>query len=154
MVRVQMLLACRPGELCSMTLDQIDRSGEVWLYRPRIFKTQHHKGKTRIIPIGPRAQLLIKPMLPPFEAMPVFRGKRKKQFAVTYYRQQIYNACDAAGVDRWHPNMLRHSGATRIRQQASLDAAQVILGHSTISMTQHYAERNVEAAVQIAGKIG
>jgi integrase len=60
MVRVQLLLACRPGELISMRPRDIDRSRPVWIYRPESHKTQHH-GKSRIIPIGPRAQLKMTP---------------------------------------------------------------------------------------------
>ena len=63
MVKIQLLLACRPGELVTMRPREIDRSEAGWVYRPRLHKTMHH-GKDRIIPIGPRAQLLLKPWLP------------------------------------------------------------------------------------------
>ena len=66
----------------------------------------------------------------------------------------IDRACEKAGVEPWSPNQLRHSGATRIRQQASLDAAQVILGHSNISMTETYGERNLDTALRIAAEVG
>ncbi len=36
----------------------IDRSGEVWEYRPESHKTEHH-GRDRIIPIGPRGQEIL-----------------------------------------------------------------------------------------------
>ncbi len=35
-----------------------------------------------------------------------------------------------------------------------LEAAQVILGHSNASTTEIYAERNLKAAVKIAGEVG
>ena len=34
-------------------------------------------------------------------------------------------------VERWHPHRLRHSAATRIRREHGLEAARVILGHSS-----------------------
>ncbi|WP_165228722.1 site-specific integrase [Aquisphaera insulae] len=65
MVRLQLLLACRPGEICTMRPSDIDRREAVWLYRPEHHKTEH-RGKERVIPIGPRAQLLLAPILPAF----------------------------------------------------------------------------------------
>ena len=36
----------------------IDRSGDVWMYRPTSHKTEHH-GRSRSIAIGPRAQMIL-----------------------------------------------------------------------------------------------
>lgn len=55
---------------------------------------------------------------------------------------------------RWHPNQLRHTFATRVRKQHGLEAAQVLLGHSRADVTQIYAERNESLAVAVAAKIG
>jgi len=56
------LTGARPGEICSMRIGDVDRTGDVWSYKPRTHKTAH-KGKTRTISIGPRAQEIIKPFL-------------------------------------------------------------------------------------------
>jgi integrase len=153
MVKLQLLLACRPGELCSMTPAQIDRSGEVWIYRPASHKTQHHE-KSRLIPIGPKGQLLLKPWLPDFPAQAVWRTSRGKPISPRYYAVVIARACDRGGIEHWAPNQLRHAGATKIRRTASLDAAQIILGHSSIQTTQVYAEKNLDAALRIAREVG
>jgi len=153
MVKIQLLLACRPGELVTMRPREIDKSQAVWIYRPRLHKTMH-KGKDRIIPIGPRARLLLAPWLPDDPDQFVFRNNRGHAIAVGAYNHMIDRACKLAGVEPWSPNRLRHSGATRIRQQASLDAAQVILGHSSVHMTETYAERNLDAALKIAQECG
>jgi integrase len=58
MVRVQRLTGARPGEVCMMRWADIEREGEVWMYRPAQHKTAHH-GKTREIAIGPRAQAVL-----------------------------------------------------------------------------------------------
>jgi len=55
---------------------------------------------------------------------------------------------------RWHPHQLRHTAATAIRRQFGLEAAQTILGHASLSMTELYAEQNSDAARKIAAKIG
>jgi integrase len=49
----------RPGEACRILLAEIDRSAEVWLYRPSRHKTAHH-GHARVIAIGPKAQAVLR----------------------------------------------------------------------------------------------
>ena len=55
---------------------------------------------------------------------------------------------------RWHPHQLRHSAATNLRKTYGLEPAQVILGHKTLTVTQVYAEKNVEAAVRVMAEVG
>ena len=62
MLRFQRLTGCRPGEACIVRPCDIDRSGDVWVYRPESHKTEHH-GRERIIHIGPRAQAVLSPYL-------------------------------------------------------------------------------------------
>jgi integrase len=54
----------------------------------------------------------------------------------------------------WHPHQLRHSAATEIRKRFGIEAAQHVLGHATLNVTEIYAEKNSEAARQIAAAIG
>lgn len=54
----------------------------------------------------------------------------------------------------WSPNQLRHTAGTEIRRQAGLEAAQVVLGHSKADVTQVYAERDRERAVEYMRKHG
>ena len=62
MIQVQDLAGMRPGEVAAMRGRDLDRSSEIWIYRPASHKTQHH-GHERIILIGPRAQALLGPWL-------------------------------------------------------------------------------------------
>jgi uncharacterized protein (TIGR02996 family) len=55
MIELQRLTGMRPGEVCGLRFAEIDRSGAVWLFRPRQHKTAH-RGHERTIPIGPKAQ--------------------------------------------------------------------------------------------------
>jgi integrase len=55
---------------------------------------------------------------------------------------------------RWHPNHLRHTFATRVRKEHGLEAAQVLLGHSKVDVTQIYAEKNEALAAGIVARIG
>ena len=52
------------------------------------------------------------------------------------------------------PHQLRHTAGTALRQTHGLEAAQVILGHKTLTVTQVYAERNVAAAREVMRKVG
>ena len=153
MVKLQGLLGCRPGELTSMQGGDIDRSEAIWIYQPRSHKTQHH-GKERVIPIGPQAQLILRPFLPDFPAQLVFRNNRRRMISRNSYEQAIKKACRKAGIEPWSPNQLRHAAATKIREAYGLEAAQVVLGHSNASTTQIYAERNIRLACDIALKLG
>lgn len=58
MVELQRLTGMRPGEVCRIRLAEIDRTGEVWIYRPSQHKTAHH-GRGREIAIGPKAIAVI-----------------------------------------------------------------------------------------------
>jgi site-specific recombinase XerC len=54
----------------------------------------------------------------------------------------------------WHPNQLRHSVATAVRQRFGIEAAQVTLGHAKADVTQIYAERDFNLAKQIMQQVG
>ena len=176
----------------------IDRSGEVWLYRPATHKTQW-RGKVRTIPIGPKAQEILLPFLDrPDEAYlftphesycwlrehpgscdktrktPIYPSelkRRKKQkerktvkrfqscFNTGSYDQSIRKSLQRAQkdgiiVEKWTPNQLRHTKATELRRTDGLEAAQVVLGHAKADVTQIYAERNLNLAIQIAKETG
>ena len=49
----------------------------------------------------------------------------------------------------WSPNQLRHAAAVRFRDQHGIDAAQAVLGHTHIKMTEHYAKISNEKLVNI-----
>lgn len=48
MARFQLHTACRPGESTMLRPCDIDRSGDIWIYRPSSHKTEHH-GRSREI---------------------------------------------------------------------------------------------------------
>ncbi len=62
MIELQRLCGARPGEVQKMTGRDIDRSHPVWVYRPARHKTKY-KGRRRAIPLGPRAQEILRPWL-------------------------------------------------------------------------------------------
>jgi integrase len=48
----------RPGEVCGLSFAEVDRSSELWVYRPTQHKTAH-RGKPRAVPLGPKARALL-----------------------------------------------------------------------------------------------
>ncbi|QOV89572.1 tyrosine-type recombinase/integrase [Humisphaera borealis] len=54
----------------------------------------------------------------------------------------------------WHPHMLRHASASKIRRESDLDASRIILGHSEQAMTEHYAEVDDRRADEVIAKLG
>jgi integrase len=155
MVDVQLLTGMRPGEVRTMRPGDVDRSGEVWLYRPRGHKNAW-RGKGRCVAIGPRAQAILGPWLEkrgPGE--PVFRPKcRLRPYRAVSYLQAVYRAAERAGVPKWGLNRLRHNAATRVRQEFGVEAAQVVLGHSRMRTSEIYAAVNEQKAADIARRIG
>jgi integrase len=176
MVELQRATGMRPNEVCQVRPCDIDRTGDVWKFTPAEHKTQHH-GKRRVILIGPKGQAILRPYLLRPEEEYCFRPKRHisvprahKRYGVNSYRQAIERACDRAfpapeGMGgeqlkawrkqhRWTPNRLRHSFATQARAQYGLEAAQVLLGHSSAKVTEVYAERDVAKGIEVARAIG
>jgi integrase len=78
MVRLQRLTGCRPAEVCVLRRCDVNRGqrgrggkreksrplfeADVWEYRPASHKTEH-LGHERVIFIGPKAQLILRPYL-------------------------------------------------------------------------------------------
>ncbi len=188
MVAIQRLSGMRPAEVCIMRPCDIDRTGEVWLYRPSEHKTQHH-GHERVIAIGPHGQDILRRYLArdhqdycfaPRDSeakrraamharrvVPMSCGDRPgtnrksdpktapgRRYSTDSYRRAIQRACDKAGLDHWSPNQLRHAAATAIRKTYGLEAAQLALGHSEVTTTQVYAERDLTKLVELAKRIG
>jgi integrase len=242
MVELQQLTGMRPGEVCGLTLAQVDRTAEPWVYAPTSHKGTW-RGKPRAIPFGPKARALIIYFLvngntPPagFEgidpndpkqratrlamadayaaagrdrdadvlrdvaravsvvggcvvdpAAPVFspareraersarlRAARKSKVqpsqlarrankpkrvpGVKYnpgsYAHAIRVAAEKAGVPHWHPNQVRHSVATDVRRRFGLEAAGAALGHSRMSATEVYAQRDAALAARVAEAVG
>jgi len=177
MVRLQLLCACRPSEICELRGIDIERpkargragaaGRPVWIYRPGRHKSKH-RGLCREIYFGPRAQAILTPWLEklgPELAGFVFdpsRDGRRERFGRRVrdhydrraYAQAIRRACIAADVAPWSPNQLRHTAATEIRARYGIERARVMLGHTTIDTTEIYAEEDRDAAVSAAREVG
>ena len=169
MIQIQLLTGCRPGEVCSMRPADIDRSKKVWRYIPNSHKMEH-KGRHRLILIGPRAQAILLPYLLRDTKATCFEKPSGGPFRRWNYGEKIKQACNRAfpapkgtkgdelkawrKKHAWAPNRLRHSRATDIRERYGLESAQAVLGHASADVTQIYAERDIEKAAKIMAEVG
>jgi integrase len=62
MVELQRLTGARPGEITIMRTCDLVTSGRIWEYKPSSHKSEH-RGKDRVIFLGPRAQEVLRPWL-------------------------------------------------------------------------------------------
>jgi integrase len=77
-----------------------------------------------------------------------------RRYDTAAYRRAIEYACARAGVPRWHPHQLRHNCATRLRRAFGLEAARVVLGHTSAAVTELYAEMDAGAAAAAMAEVG
>jgi integrase len=63
-------------------------------------------------------------------------------------------AAEWRNANCWHPNQLRHNAATRIRAAYGIEAARIILGHSSAVTSEIYAEIDREKAKEMMAKLG
>lgn len=217
MIQLQLLTGMRPGEVTQMRGCDLTMSGDLWEYRPKSHKTQHHNRK-RVIFIGREAQAVIREFLrvdtteylfSPADARLEFDEKRKAGRMTPISPSQLnrkrksnpkrkpgdrYSKCGYSGAVRkacerafdmpaelrnistklptaerkrlkaqasawreencWHPHQLRHTAATEIRRTFGIEAAQVVLGHATLSVTEVYAERDRKLAEEVMQQLG
>ena len=90
----------------------------------------------------------------------ISRAKAEPQFqpgeiyTTNSYRRAIGKACVRAGIETWHPNQLRHLAATNLRREFGIEIARAVLGHSTVDMTEVYAEMDAAKARDAMAKSG
>lgn len=75
-------------------------------------------------------------------------------YTTASYRRAIQRACHQAKIATWHPNQLRHLAATNLRREFGIDVARAVLGHSTVDMTEVYAEMDASKARDAMAKLG
>ena len=147
LIDLQVLTGARSGELLGLTTGMIDRSGQTWRAVITDHKTVHH-GQVRMIPFGPKAQLILTKYLQADQAKRLFKMRREG------YCRAITRACELAEIERWTPHWLRHTYATRTREQLGIEAVQSVVGHATTEMTKHYSSQMEGLAMKTAQQVG
>lgn len=168
MIRTHWRIGMRPHHLCAMRPIDLDMTSieGVWVYRP----VHHEKGAEDaelLCIIGPRTQKILQPFLDRDEKAYLFdprqalleRGRKpsrrvRNHYDTGSYRQALYKLAKRCGAAQFHPHQLRHSAGTNARALAGLEGAQAYLGHAHADVTQIYAEKNLQLAIDVARRIG
>ena len=204
MLRVQQLAGMRPGELIRMRRDELSVSMDeqitvpglarkvsatsvggvtIWLYAPGRHKNAH-RGKVRVIPLGPAAQAALEPLLAGIgDGGHVFRPaadiadmpanpmiKPGECYTLSAYANAIKRAVRRARkrgaaeegvllVDRlipyFAPNQLRHAAAESTANQIDAESAGAMLGHAASRRSlDAYVQASIQKAAEAAAKVG
>jgi integrase len=128
MVELQDLTGARPGEIRRITTGQIDRSVDPWLLKVTAHKSERF-GHDRTIPLGPRAQALLKPWLKADPDAPLFSPKdaceRVREAVRRPTRTDQQRAKRRAKKPTWKASDLYSKGAYRWAIARACDKAKV-----------------------------
>lgn len=135
------------------------REAEAWRQAQRVTRRNTER-KTKVYPSELRARERRKAEAKKRKS----KRPKRERYDVDSYRRAITYAIEKLNRQRqrdgrelipnWYPLQLRHSRATEVRREFGIEAAQVSLGHTHADVTQVYAERNVQLAIEIAKKTG
>lgn len=182
MIELQLLTGARSGEICGLRASDIDMSGAVWKVTLARHKNAW-RGKTRTLYIGPHGQQVLKPFILArgkdaylFQPEDYYRERsqaghchrREGQkpnarltdrrvtecYTPNTYRRAIDRACLQAGIPSWHPHQLRHTAATELAKQFSIDHVRAMLGHSHLDATQLYAQIDEAVVMKMVSAVG
>ena len=112
LVRLMAETGARAGEVASMQMSDMDLSRGIAVIRGK-------GGRERIVPIGPNAAAAIDRYLRArrshlLAASPaLWLGDRGKTFSYSALHRSLGYRARQAGIDRFHPHLLRHTAATR-----------------------------------------
>jgi integrase len=106
LVEYQRLTGCRPGEACRVRICDIDASCPVWLYKPPHHKNAH-RGQSRTIAIGPKAQDVLREFLTTDPADYLFSPARAVE--------EILTARSEARKTPRFPSHMRRNATKRVK---------------------------------------
>lgn len=154
MCLVQYHAGLRTGEVRLMRAGEVDRAGEVWVYRPASHKNAW-RGQTREASLGPVCRKVLAPLLDGLGPGDfVFVRPCGRPHTPWSHGRWVRAACEAAGVS-WHAYQLRHAHKERVAREMGLDAARAALGQKSLGSTALYASgRDRKLADEVARRLG
>lgn len=149
MVKLQLATAMRPSEMFRMTPSMIDRSGDIWFYRPTDHKTAH-RGKLKAVPLLDDAKAILSPYLFGDASELCFLTHLGTPWNKDSYRIAVTRAAKAAKAKHWTPYAIRHTTAQAVRDAVGPEGVQALLGHSRLSTGEIYAKASEAKATEAA----
>lgn len=158
MLELQWIAGMRSCEVRIMRTVDIDRAGEIWLYRPTKDKNDWREDQApRVVALGPECQRLLiawlNPQDPEAYLFPPSRRRSKACYTDQTYAQAVRRACGKAGV-KILPYGGRHAAKRRIAKAAGVEAARTVLGHKNIETTSLYGGLDIDLASETMKECG
>ena len=154
LVRLMLETGMRAGEIASLAVADVD------LARGMAIVRRGKGGKGRIVPFGPqtasaidRYQRLRRTHLLA-DTSPLWLGDRGKTFSYGALHRSLGYRARLAGIDRFHPHLLRHTAASRwLAAGGSEGGLMAVAGWATREMLDRYvaATASDRAAVEARG---
>lgn len=138
-IRLMLETGARAGEVAVMAVDDVDRQAGVAIVR------RGKGGKGRVIPLGPKAVMAIDRYLRHrrehrlSDTGALWLGDRGKGFTYDALHKSLKARAAAAGVERFHPHLLRHTAAHRwLKAGGSEGGLMAVAGWTRPDMLMRY----------------
>jgi len=127
----------RPGELCRVTIPDVDRANRVITLKEH--KTARKTGQVRRIPIGNKLKELLDQAIGGRSEGPVFLGPSGRGWRIGNLSRTYSRLRDLARLPKDLVLYLaRHECGTKICREKGIEYARRLLGHTNITTTQRY----------------
>ena len=137
MIRTQALTGMRPQDVRNLRICDINTAEAVWSYKPRTHKTKH-RGKPRVLAIGPKAQNILVPYM------------LEKQDTPEAY---LFSPADSENARKLEMREKRKSKITPSQQQRNANRKKNPQRKFNEQFTKNSYSRAVRRACQKAGTI-
>jgi integrase/recombinase XerD len=135
----------RAGELCALNIgDYVEQTGKLEVKHGRSGRSKDRKGRLVYLGKAPRRTVwryLAKREDRTDPDAPMFLGQHNRRMDRDVLRQVVNKIGRRAQVKHTHPHRFRHTFAiTYLRAGGDVFTLQALLGHSTLTMVEHYAQ--------------
>jgi integrase len=111
MAKLQRLTGARSGEIVIMRACDIDRTSDIWVYRPYKHKSEHRDDEqVREIVLGPRAQAILEPYLNGSPTAYLFSPRRAMEERYRQLREARKTKVQPSQMCRKKPNPRKQPG--------------------------------------------
>lgn len=86
--------------------------------------------------------------------MPLHLRRIDKKLSATEQEDLRRQAAEWRRNNCWHPHRLRHTAATAIRREYGIEITRAVLGHSSVTTSEIYAEMDSGKAREVAIRMG
>ena len=151
---------CRPTEICHLRMADVAETAEGLELRIRDHKTRKTTGLARIVPLNPRASVLVRDAMTARLGLdlsrPLFTTVRGRPLTANGLFQAIRRTTQRLGIPRWTAYQLRHLAATEMLDAGHSETeVAAMLGHTPNStVVRRYSRDRTRLARRAASGIG